>query len=51
MYMNGAKLEAALKKQQTEKYWKCPECGLELTFEEVCKSEGHSHSEEVEEKS
>ena len=32
-----------LKQQETEVYWKCPVCGLELTFEEVCQSEGHIH--------
>jgi len=29
----------------TEPYWKCPKCGLELSFEEVCNSSGHSHKE------
>ena len=32
----------------SEAYWKCPNCGLELSFEEVCKSGGHSHETEIE---
>ncbi len=24
-----------------KEYWVCEYCGLELSFEEVCKSEGH----------
>lgn len=27
------------------KYYKCPKCGLELSFEEVCKSTGHNCDE------
>lgn len=29
-----------------EPYWKCEKCGLELTFEEVCQSDGHNCEEE-----
>lgn len=29
-------------------WWKCPNCGLELSFEEVCQSGGHKHDTELE---
>lgn len=31
-----------------ETWWKCPKCGLELSFEEVCQSEGHNCEESSE---
>ena len=26
-------------------WWKCPKCGLELSYKEVCESGGHKHDE------
>lgn len=41
-------LKEKIEKAENRPYWKCTICGLELTFEEVCQSGGHTHPELME---